>query len=307
MDLKETLISSDFILAEAAIIETLRRDKAISLHPHLENALLIYDPKGKAGFARIYGSFIELAQTANVPLLLCAPTWRANPQRLQSAGVESDLIQDAADFLLGLRNQYPGFAHKVFVGGLIGPKNDAYRPEEALNEREAESFHTWQIKKIARSGLDFLQAATLPSLSEATGIALALQQVDIPYIISFVINSSALVLDGTPLEMAFRHIDEVTRGHPPLGYMINCAYPSFLKPEEQREYVFERLLGFQGNASSLDHAELDGSYSLQMDDKADWGEIMVQLNRKYGIKILGGCCGTTVQHLEYLVDSIQGL
>jgi homocysteine S-methyltransferase len=62
------------------------------------------------------------------------------------------------------------------------------------------------------------------------------------------------------------------------------------------------LVGFQANASSMDHADLDGASRLQADDLATWGESMLTLNRQYGVRILGGCCGTGVEHLEYLVD-----
>ena len=196
------------------------------------------------------------------------------------------------------------FAPRIFVGGLLGCKNDCYKPEEALTTAQAENFHAWQSSKLAGAGVDFLLAATLPSVSEATGIALAMQQTKLPYILSFVINSSGLILDGTELAMAFKEIDAATRGHRPLGYMINCAYPSFLHPERQSGFVLQRLLGFQANASSKHHSELDGSQSLQMDDIKDWGYHMIALNKKYKIKVLGGCCGTSSQHLEYLVNGI---
>jgi len=31
---------------------------------------------------------------------------------------------------------------------------------------------------------------------------------------------------------------------------------------------------------------------------------MVELNTKYGVKILGGCCGTGPAHLQYIVNNI---
>jgi methionine synthase I (cobalamin-dependent) len=32
---------------------------------------------------------------------------------------------------------------------------------------------------------------------------------------------------------------------------------------------------------------------------------MIALNKKYGVKILGGCCGTNVEHLRYIVRNIN--
>jgi methionine synthase I (cobalamin-dependent) len=50
---------------------------------------------------------------------------------------------------------------------------------------------------------------------------------------------------------------------------------------------------------------LDAAESLQAEDVSDWGKRMIDLNRKFGLKILGGCCGTGVDHLQYLVEHIQ--
>jgi methionine synthase I (cobalamin-dependent) len=62
-------------------------------------------------------------------------------------------------------------------------------------------------------------------------------------------------------------------------------------------------MGFQANASSLDHDQLDGIATLQVEDISDWGNEMLELNRKYSVRILGGCCGTDVRHLQYIVDN----
>jgi S-methylmethionine-dependent homocysteine/selenocysteine methylase len=56
------------------------------------------------------------------------------------------------------------------------------------------------IESLRRSGdVDFLLGATLPAVSEATGIAIAMAETNIPYIISFVINREGKILDGNSL------------------------------------------------------------------------------------------------------------
>jgi methionine synthase I (cobalamin-dependent) len=87
--------------------------------------------------------------------------------------------------------------------------------------------------------------------------------------------------------------------------MLNCSYPSFLKAEEQPDTVISRLIGYQANASSLDHSDLDEAGELHADDISDWGERMIELNRRFGLKILGGCCGTRLEHLRYIVDNMN--
>ena len=133
-------------------------------------------------------------------------------------------------------------------------------------------------------------------------MARALAQSGIPAIISFVINRKAQVLDGTPLIDAINTIDN-NLATPPLGYMVNCVYPTFVCPEKQPPALFKRLLGIQANSSSLDHSQLDGATILHQDDLQHWGNNMLRLNEAFGVKILGGCCGTDNTYLQYLVDN----
>jgi S-methylmethionine-dependent homocysteine/selenocysteine methylase len=122
---------------------------------------------------------------------------------------------------------------------------------------------------------------------------------DKPYVISFVIDKAATVLDGTPLAEAVNIIDQEA-AQPPSGYMVNCVYPTFIRAEQQQPSLFTRLIGIQANASSKDHAELDGAAELQQDPLSDWTTEMVRLNREFGLKILGGCCGTDDTYLRSL-------
>ncbi|MDY6857119.1 MAG: homocysteine S-methyltransferase family protein [Thermodesulfobacteriota bacterium] len=304
MSIQKVLEKNDLILTEAAVIEELRRSDEVDLHPRLENALLIYNMNGRRALRNIYKGFISIAQKANIPINICTPTWRANRERVLEAHIKKDINGDSVKFLKDLGNEWGDFSLSISIGGLIGCKNDSYKPKESLQQNDAYSFHSWQIEKLSKHGIDYLMAATLPSVSEAVGIALAMEKTKIPYFISFVINRVGKILDGSSLKIAFDQIDAKCT-IPPLGYMVNCAYPSFLNLHEQPKCVIKRLIGFQGNSSSLDHEKLDGSSALQSDPLEDWGDKMIELNKKYGLKILGGCCGTNINHLKYIARSIN--
>ncbi len=303
MNIHDAITTRTFILTEAAVLEPLRRSGSVDLHPLLEHALLIYDDAGRQRLSELHTSYISVAQAADVPIAVCTPTWRANPERIARAGTKHDVNRDAVTYLDRLRSTKGSPASDVFIGGLVGCKNDCYIPEQGLSTDEARAFHRWQVNELADAGVDFLIAQTLPALPEAIGIALAMAETDSPYIISFVIDSKGRVLDGTTLEEAFSKIDEAS-SRPPLGFMINCAYPSFLNAHKQPKTVLKRLVGYQANASSQDHSELDGSERLFADDLGDWGNRMIELNQRYGIKMLGGCCGTGREHLEFIAKGI---
>ncbi len=304
MSLQKALEENNIILTEASVLEKLRRSEEISLHPRLENATLIYDVDSKRTLREIYRGYIAIAHGANFPINISTPTWRANRERVLGADIKKDINGDAVRFLNEVRDEWGDFSSRILIGGLIGCKNDCYKPQEGLLPDNAYSFHSWQIEKLSNQNIDYLIAATVPAMPEAVGMALAMEKTKIPYFISFVISRAGKILDGSSLQTAFDRIDaECTI--PPVGYMINCAYPSFLKTHNQPESVLKRLLGFQGNSSSLDHDKLDGSFSLQSDSLEDWGNRMVALNKVHGVKILGGCCGTDVNHLKYIVKKLS--
>lgn len=289
---------------EASIVESLRRNEHIELHPILVNAPLIYQDAGRRALEELYQKYIDIAIEADRPFLMCTPTWRTNRSRVSESGIKASINIDAVNFLKDLRAKQGKGSESIRIGGMIGCKNDCYKPEEALSRAEAEQFHAWQLEQLAIGGVDFLIAETLPEINEATGIARAMAHTGLPYIISFVISRQGHLLDGTHLDEAIRMIDAES-GQKPLGYMINCAYPSFLCAQDQAPEVFERLIGYQANASALDHSDLDGAQDLHMEKVSDWGDVMLVLNREYGVKVLGGCCGTNEMHLRYLSSASE--
>ena len=299
--MQQLLSENSLILMEAAIVEPLRRSSDIELHPTLVNAPLIYKEAGRKALTRLYQNYIDIALGANTPFLMCTPTWRANRERVSKTGIRPTINKDAVHFLKDIRRSQKQGHENIKIGGLIGCRNDCYQPQEALSAEQAEQFHAWQIEQLKQGGVDFIIAETLPSVNEAIGIAKALEYSGLPYFMSFVISRDGLVLDGTDLDTAIKTIDGNTNRQA-LGFMVNCAYPGFLNAASQPPGVFSRLVGYLANASSKDHCDLDGSDSLLMESVPDWGEMMLELNRVYGVKVLGGCCGTNEQHLNYLVN-----
>ena len=78
--------------------------------------------------------------------------------------------------------------------------------------------------------------------------------------------------------------------------------PTFVRPNIQGDRLKKSLIGFNGNGSSLSVAELEGASELHQESTAVWGEAMLTLHRPLGVTILGGCCGTSKEHLQYLAD-----
>ena len=298
-NLPQLLQEHDLILAEGAIAELLRRHPEVEMHPTLFNSPLVYGPQSsKAIMTDIYQQYLRVAQEASLPMLLSAPTWRLDQERLRKAEANHELNTAAVQFMLNLRdaqqNQKP-----ILVGALLGPQNDCYRADLALEAEEAEAFHTWQAQELAAAGADFLQAQTIPAVSEALGLAKAMSSTGKPYIVSFCTDSDGLVIDGTTLLEAMEFIDSSLGPDKPTGYYVNCMHPRFLL-QRYEPGTLKRLVGIQANGSSKDVTQLDGSEATEADPIPEWADSMMRLHREHGVTVLGGCCGTSPGHLRAL-------
>lgn len=307
---QELLSASPVILGEGAVIERLRRSVGVRLDEHVVNSALIYQEVGRSALETICRQYLDIGQHYNMPLLLSTPTWRAGKERIAAAGMAGrDLNGDNFRFLADLRDTYGYYAQKVVICGLMSCRGDAYKPEEAMTEREAATFHSWQAEALATAGADILLASTLPALSEAIGLARAQAATGLPYLISFVARPEGTLLDGTPLKDAITAIDAVVTPRP-LAYLINCTHASVFRKAMLHEsnsspLIRERVIGLLANTAALSPEELDASAELVEEEPELFGKSVAALHRELDMKVLGGCCGTDNRHIECLARNLS--
>ncbi|MBC8063182.1 MAG: homocysteine S-methyltransferase family protein [Clostridiaceae bacterium] len=304
-----TFSNSSFLLTEGAIVERLKREFCIPLDKNIVHAGLIYEEIGIETLSLIYKQYIDIANAYNVPMMIMTPTRRANIDRIKCSQYRSkDVIQDCVKFLEDLRENYPSHKDKIFIGGILGCKDDAYKPKEALGIDEAYRFHKVQAESFRQTNVDFLFAGVLPAKSEAIGIAKAMSETGIPYILSFVIRKSGSLLDGNIINDVIAEIDN-TITPKPLCYMVNCVHPIVLQealsnPLNKTALVRERLIGIQANTSTANPESLNDNIELQTEDFDLLINSMIELKVNNKLKILGGCCGTDNRYIEELVKKV---
>jgi homocysteine S-methyltransferase len=204
---------------------------------------------------------------------------------------------------------YGDYAHKVAICGVMSCRGDAYKPDEAMTERAAATFHLWQAEALAAAGVDILLASTLPALSEAIGLARAQAATGLPYLISFVARPEGTLLDGTPLKDAITAIDTGVTPRP-LAYLINCTHASVFRKAMLHEsnsspLVRERVIGLLANTAALSPEELDARAELVEEEPEMFGKSVAALHRELDMKVLGGCCGTDNRHIECLARNLS--
>lgn len=309
MNFSRLILESEILFTEGAVLERVRRETGAKMDEGgLLHAALVYDERGGEILENIYRQYLDIGKNNGLPMIVMTPTWRANKDRIAGSPYKGrDVNKDCFDFLDRIRRSYGSYGGDIYIGGLTGCRGDAYRPSESLTAREALEFHKSQAAALSSAGADFLIAETLPALDEAIGIARAMAETGKTYAISFVIRADGCLLDGNPLSAAIDRIDSAVNPNP-LFYMVNCVHPSILAAAlaaETNKTVAAggRLIGIQANASSLSPEELDCSSLLQADDENEFFDIVKKLRENHGIKIFGGCCGTTGRHIETMIKT----
>ncbi|WP_343252342.1 homocysteine S-methyltransferase family protein [Ligaoa zhengdingensis] len=305
MGLAQRLASCPAILMEGALSERLKREYCLTFDGRVALAGLVTTEVGRDALAALWREYIDIARIYRLPFLATTPTRRANRERVAASRYDESILAENAAFLCSLRDQS---RHEMYAGGLMGCKGDAYTGEGALSAGEARSFHAWQAGRLARAGLDFLYAGIMPTLPEALGMAQAMGDTGLPYLISFTLRPDGRLIDGTRLCDAIEQIDAAADPRP-LCYLTNCIHPDRLyealcQPFNRTAAVKERFWGIQANGSPLSFDELDGCAELQCSEPDRWAASMLRLRDEMGLKLFGGCCGTDARHLAAIAQRI---
>ena len=163
---------------------------------------------------------------------------------------------------------------------------------------EAESYHRFQADVFADTAADLITAVTMNYEAEAVGIARAAEAAGMPVAVSFTVETDGVLPTGQPLGEAINAVDQATGGYPAY-YMVNCAHPTHFADVLDPEAPWSaRIGGIRANASRMSHAELDEAEELDPGDPAELGALYRDVRAAHpSIRLVGGCCGTTHEHV----------
>lgn len=305
MNITERMNNRTPLLMEGALGERLKNEYHLIPDEQVALAGILYQPGGRAALQRLWREYMAIADAHQLPILLTTPTRRVNSERAAHFAHRDTVIGDHVALLRQLQREAVG---EVYVGGLMGCRGDAYTGKGCLFTEEARVFHHWQTEQFQAAQVDFLMAGILPTLPEALGLAQAMAETELPYLISFTIQGNGCLIDGTPIAQAIAVIDQQTH-RPPLGYMTNCVHPAILaqalaQPVNQEALVTERFCGIQANTVADSYENLERGIQLKPTGPKALALEMARLRERYGLFLFGGCCGTNGRYLEALAQAM---
>ncbi len=290
-----------FFLSDGGLETFLIFEKGYDL-PCFSAAALLYTDQGRADLRAYFERFIEIAKSSGRGFVLDAPTWRAGTAWAGPLGQTLKQVietnQDAVSFVSALRAQHETKDCPILINGLVGPAGDAYAPDTVIAQQEALLIHAPQIHALGKAGVDMISAMTLTHTGEAIGIVQAAQEIDVPIVIAFTLETDGHLPSGQPLGEAIAQVDAATNNGP-LYYMINCAHPDHFRNVLDTPATWTlRIGGIRSNASRQSHAELDAAEILDDGDPVELGKLSADLLAHLpNIRVLGGCCGTDHRHV----------
>lgn len=312
-DLKLCWQTQTLFLMEGALSERLKHEFHLAVDGPVGMAGLVREKKGREALGILWRQYLAIACRHGMPLLAATPTRRCDRERAASAGLldgegKTSLFEENLALLCEIRDEADRQNALMFAGGMLGCRGDAYTGFGCLKAGEALKLHRWQAKLLRDAGADFLYAALMPCLPEAIGMAQAMAETDLPAIMSFTLREDGCLADGTSLDTAIAVIDAETLPKP-LFFMTNCIHPSLViralsQPFNQTERVRKRFLGIQANASALSYRELENSAVTRQSHPEELAKDMLKLKNNFGMRLFGGCCGTTNIHMEAIAKAL---
>lgn len=269
---------------------------------------LLNDERGVACLRDYQRKLVEAAVANKFGVINEGLHYRASRDWGELIGFSSEALEEinirGIEFYKDFAREYDSPDTPMLVGGVIGPRGDAYNVGRTPNAAEAEDYHSEQILTFKKAGADIVSALTFSSTEEAVGIARAAKAADIPVVISFFVAKGGRLNGGETLEEAITKVDAAT-GNAPAYYMINCTHPTEFEPALTDGAWTERLGGFMPNAVAMETLDLCKLGHLEDGDPKELGGQMATLARRFPhIHVWGGCCGTDGRHIGQITQQV---
>ena len=231
--------------------------------------------------------------------VLMSNTFGAGAVRLQRFGLADRLEEINA---AGVRLAREAAGRQGYVAGSMGPLGALIEPLGKLGIDEVEAFFQRQARCLVEAGVDLLILETMSQPAEAAAAVRAVRYLtDLPLLVSFAVGDNGLTRYQAPLErcLAELPLDQVD------GVGLNCIVGPYamLGLVERARTLVDRPFLVMPNAGRP--RQLDGRtfYVSTPDDFRRAAPRFLDL----GVTLLGGCCGTTPDHIRALCESVRAV
>ena len=202
----------------------------------------------------------------------------------------------------------------VFVAGAIGPTNRTLSLSPDVNnpgfravtfDQVMEAYYE-QVKGLIDGGVDIILIETIFDTLNAKAAIFAVKKyfedysIDLPIMISGTItDASGRTLSGQTLEAFYYSIEHCN----PISVGFNCA----LGATQMRPHIEELSALASCAVSAYPNAGLPNAFGEYDEQPHETGHIIADWAKEGFVNIVGGCCGTTPDHIKCIAEEVKNI
>jgi len=202
----------------------------------------------------------------------------------------------------------------VFVAGAIGPTNrtlslspDVNNPGyRAVTFDEVMEAYYEQVKGLVDGGVDIILIETIFDTLNAKAAIYAVKKyfadysIELPIMISGTItDASGRTLSGQTLEAFYYSVEHAN----PISVGFNCA----LGATQMKPHIKELSALASCYVSAYPNAGLPNAFGEYDEQAHETGHIIEEWAKEGFVNIVGGCCGTTPDHIKCIAEAVRNL
>jgi 5-methyltetrahydrofolate--homocysteine methyltransferase len=244
---------------------------------------------------RLHQQFVD----AGADIIL-TNTFGCNPHRLKLHKAEArtfELAKAAAELARGVADAAP---RPVVVAGSVGPTGELFEPLGALTHDAAVASFGEQIRGLKAGGADVVWIETMSSAEEVHAAATAAIEHDMPYVVTCSFDTAGRTMMG----VLPNQLGAILAAEPvaPLAQGANCGVgaPDILVTVLEMQGAGAPIVS-KGNCGVPQFVGTEIVYSGTPDLMARYAALAIDA----GARIVGGCCGTSPEHLAAMRGAID--
>lgn len=191
---------------------------------------------------------------------------------------------------------------QAYVAGAIGPLGIRVEPWGKTGVDEAEEYFREQAHALHDGGVDLFILETFRDVNEIGAAIRAVRSVcDLPIVAQMTTEEDGDSLDGVAPETFVRDLE--ARGADVVGLNCSVGPAAMLETLERMSRVATVKLAAQPNAGKPRDVEGRTLYLSSPDYMASYARRFINS----GVRLVGGCCGTTPDHIRAIKSAVRSL
>ena len=193
----------------------------------------------------------------------------------------------------------------IVIAGDIGPIGDILAPFGTRTVAQAEEAFFEQAQALKDGGVDIAWIETMIADNELDAAIRGVQRAGLAYVATMTFDAAGRTMMGESPEDAMRRIR--VAAYKPIAFGANCG----VGPAQLMDSVIGLVRGADGDAivvakSNCGIPVLDSEMRVSYNGNPEVMGIYACMARDAGARIIGGCCGTTAQHIKSMSAALAG-